>query len=112
VTWSGIQPDADVFVTHLSDSSGPQTPWAPTRARDTCDSFDLGTLEIHLQEVVLSRETTVLPARDAVLLDAAEALLRLDNEVALAAAGETVALPPELRQLLAVRRHAAHAAGR
>lgn len=49
----------------------------------------------------MSRETTVLPARDTALLDAAEALLRSGDEVALAARGETVALPPELRQLLA-----------
>jgi excisionase family DNA binding protein len=49
----------------------------------------------------VSRETTVLPARDTGLLDAAEALLRSEGEVALEAAGQSVALPPELRQLLA-----------
>lgn len=49
----------------------------------------------------MSRETTVLPARDTALLDAAEALLRSDGNVALEAAGQSVVLPPELRQLLA-----------
>jgi excisionase family DNA binding protein len=49
----------------------------------------------------VSRETTVLPARDTALLDAAEALLRSDGSVALEAAGRSVVLPPELRQLLA-----------
>lgn len=52
----------------------------------------------------MSRETTVLPARDTALLDAAAALLRSGDEVALAANGDTVALPAELRQLLAVVR--------
>jgi excisionase family DNA binding protein len=49
----------------------------------------------------VSRETTVLPARDTALLDAAEALLRFDGDVSLEADGASVALPPELRQLLA-----------
>jgi excisionase family DNA binding protein len=49
----------------------------------------------------MSRETTVLPARDSALLDAAEQLLRSEAEVELTAAGESVALPPEVRQLLA-----------
>lgn len=49
----------------------------------------------------MSRESTVLPARDTALLDAAEALLRSDGDVSLEAAGTSVALPPELRQLLA-----------
>jgi excisionase family DNA binding protein len=49
----------------------------------------------------VSRETTVLPARDTALLDAAEAVLRSDGDVEISAAGESVALPPELRKLLA-----------
>lgn len=49
----------------------------------------------------MSRETTVLPARDTSMLDAAEHLLRSDCEVALEAQGESVVLPIELRNLLA-----------
>jgi excisionase family DNA binding protein len=49
----------------------------------------------------VSRESTVLPARDLAQLDAAEQLLRAEGEVSLEAAGVTVALPPELRQILA-----------
>lgn len=54
-----------------------------------------------LSEVVVSRETTVLPARDTATLDATESLLRSDGPVALSAAGGSVDLTPELRQLLA-----------
>lgn len=49
----------------------------------------------------MSRETTVMPAHDTALLDAAENLLRSHSEVSLQAAGDSVTLPPELRQLLA-----------
>lgn len=49
----------------------------------------------------MSRETTVLPARDTAQLDAAESLLRSDGDVSLQAGGESVTLPPELRTLLA-----------
>ena len=49
----------------------------------------------------MSRETTVLPAHDSGLLDAAEALLRSEDQVSLTAGKTSVPLPPELRQLLA-----------
>lgn len=48
----------------------------------------------------MTRETTVLPAQDSTLLDAAEALLR-ESKVSLTGRGGSVPLPPELRQLLA-----------
>ena len=54
----------------------------------------------------MSRDTTVLPAQDSTLLDAAEALLRQPDEVSLTSGGSTVPLPPELRQLLADVVHA------
>lgn len=49
----------------------------------------------------MSRETTVLPARDTAQLDAAQDLLRSDAAVTLTAAGRSVELPTELRTLLA-----------
>lgn len=49
----------------------------------------------------MSRTTTFLPAHNTALLDAAEALLRSTSDVALEADGTSVALPPELRQVLA-----------
>lgn len=48
----------------------------------------------------MSRETTVMPAHDSALLDQAAALLAAEGPVSLAAGGKSVALPPELRQLL------------
>lgn len=49
----------------------------------------------------MTRETTFLPAQDSKLLDAAEAMLRAEVEVSLAAGSTQVPLPPELRGLLA-----------
>lgn len=49
----------------------------------------------------MSRETTVLPARDTAQLAAAEELLRSGAAVTLTAAGRSVDLPAELRTLLA-----------
>ena len=48
----------------------------------------------------MPRETTVLPAHDSALLDAAEGLLAGAEQVSLSAGGRSVPLPPELRQLL------------
>ncbi len=49
----------------------------------------------------MSRETTVLPTQDTDLLDAAELLLKHVGQVSLVAEDHAVALPPELRDLLA-----------
>lgn len=49
----------------------------------------------------MTRETTLLPAQDSALLDAAEALLREQAPVSLTGDDESVQLPPELRRLLA-----------
>lgn len=49
----------------------------------------------------MSRETTVMPAQDSALLDAAEALLGDEAPVSLTGGTKSVPLPPELRELLA-----------
>jgi len=48
----------------------------------------------------MSLETTVLPAQDTDVLDAAELLLQGGGQVSLVAGETSVALPPELRELL------------
>jgi excisionase family DNA binding protein len=52
-------------------------------------------------EVLMSRESTILPVRDDALLEAAEQLLRTDQRVALTNGTQNVDLPSELRALLA-----------
>lgn len=48
----------------------------------------------------MSRHTTILPAHDSASLDAAEALLGESAPLSLTSGGNSVPLPPELRQLL------------